>query len=87
MNMQNSEAEEDLAAKFIPAATRKRKYIIDDIGQDLERRKFRRLDENNPADLKKVIDLIMDKRPETNFYKAREYAKICVRQWNKKRKK
>lgn len=86
MNMQKSETEPDLAAKFIPAATRKRKYIIDDIGQDLDHRKFRRLDENNPDDLKKVIDIICDKRPETNYSKAREYARVCIRQWNKRRR-
>ena len=87
MNKVNEGQEEDPAGEFIPAMVRKRMHIINDIRGDLDRRRFRSLDETDPDDLKKVIDIIQDKRPETNYWKAREYARVCIRQWNKRRRK
>ena len=85
--MQKNEAEPDPAAKFVSTAARKRKYLIDDIVEELNSRRFGSLDESNPKDLKKVITIVQDMHPESNYYKCREYSMVAIRIWKKNRRK
>jgi 3-methyladenine DNA glycosylase Tag len=77
--------EEEQISRFAPATVRKRMYLLNDIVAELKRRKFRNLDETNPKDLKKVIALVQDMHPESNYYKVREYSMVGIRLWRKQR--
>ncbi|MDG6988267.1 MAG: hypothetical protein JRN21_02965 [Nitrososphaerota archaeon] len=68
-------------------AARKRKYLIDDIVEELRKHRLRDLDETNPRDLKKVIAIVQDMHPESNYYKCREYSIVAIRIWKKNRRK
>ncbi|MDG6912920.1 MAG: hypothetical protein JRN51_07335 [Nitrososphaerota archaeon] len=85
--MRKPEAEDDPAGKFIPATVRKRMYVLNDIVEELNKRKFRNLDETNPTDLKSIISIVQDMHPESNYYKCREYSIVAIRIWKKNRKK
>ncbi len=83
----NAETEPDPAAGFLSVAARKRKYLIDDIVEELRKHRLRDLDETNPRDLKKVIAIVQDMHPESNYYKCREYSIVAIRIWKKNRRK
>jgi hypothetical protein len=87
METQGREPNSDPAAKFLSTAARKRKYLIDDVVEELNHRRFGSLEESNPSDLKKVMAIVQDMHPESNFYKVREYSVVAIRIWNKKRRK
>ena len=83
MNMRKTGLEEDQIGKFVPKTVLRRKALLEEGLAEVKKRKFRSLDETDPRDLKRVIDIIWDKHPESNYYKVREYAKVVIRLWKK----
>ena len=81
--MQKTQPDEDPIGKFIPKTVLRRRALLEEGLAEVKKRKFRSLDETIPNDLKRVIDIIWDKHPESNYYKVREYAKVVIRLWNK----
>jgi hypothetical protein len=87
MNMQKpgTELDEGELERFIPKTVQKRMALLRGNVAELNRRKFRSLDENNPDDLKKVISIIEELHPESTSAKVKEYAKVSIQLWRKQR--
>lgn len=86
MNMQKTGQGKDQAGKFIPASVRRRMDSLNDIVTELNRRRFRSLDETDPQDLRRVIFVVQEMFPENTNYKIAEYAKVAIQLWRKARR-
>jgi hypothetical protein len=71
--------------RFVPKTVQKRMALLRGVVAELNRRKFRRLDENDPDDLRKVIFIVQEMHPESTAYKVAEYAKVSIALWKKQR--
>jgi hypothetical protein len=86
MNMQRTgELDEGQLERFVPKTVQKRKALLRGVVAELNRRKFRNLDETNPDDLRKVIFIVQEMHPENTSYKVAEYAKVGIQLWRKQR--
>ena len=83
--MQKTEADSDPVGKFIPTTVRKRMALLSGIVAELNRRKFKRLDETRREDLLRVVTIVWGMHPESNYNKCREYATVAIRLWRKQR--
>ncbi|MDG7000212.1 MAG: hypothetical protein JRN15_13995 [Nitrososphaerota archaeon] len=79
--------EEEQIKKFLPTTVRKRMALLQEIVTELNRRNFKHLDETNTEDFQRVVSIIEDMHPESNYYTVRHYAKVAIRLWNKERGK
>ena len=77
--------DEEQIKRFVPKTVQKRMALLNGVVAELSKRNFKRLDENNTEDLQKVISIVSDMHPESNYYKVREYARVAIRLWNKQR--
>lgn len=73
-------------ARFIPATVKRRKLLLEGIVEELRKRGFRRLDENDREDIEKVRAIVCRLHPESAVRTTREYARTAIFLWNKEPK-
>lgn len=71
--------------RFVPKTVQKRMALLRGIVAELNRRKFRSLDETSPDDLRKVIFIVQEMHPESTAYKVAEYSRVSIQLWRKQR--
>ena len=77
--------EQDKIARFVPMTVRKRRAILQSIIHEIEKKRYKSLDENNPEDLNKVTILVEDLLPETSRRTVRDYSVSSIKIWNRKK--
>jgi hypothetical protein len=83
--IQLTEEEVERIKAFTPLTVKRRKLILNSIVEELNRRSFKRLDETDGEDLRKVMKIVSDMYPESAQRKVQEYSEVAIRLWKKTR--
>ncbi|MDG7000429.1 MAG: hypothetical protein JRN15_15135 [Nitrososphaerota archaeon] len=78
-----SDEELEKVKNLIPYTVKRRMFVLNSIVEELKKRPFKTLDQNDKDDLEHVMSIVQDLHPEANIRTVRDYAKAAIRLWKK----